>query len=311
MSSGTYQKPPLWKGFVTGAIGAMTGSAVSHPLDLIKVRLQVQGEVAAKNTFGSGKIDPRFNYFLQVQSKVGTVGMGKRIFAQEGLPGLFKGVTASLLRQLLYSGTRFGVYDITKDVLGDTPENPLPLYLKVPASLFAGAVGATIGNPGDLTMVRMQADGKLPPELRRGYGNVFNAIFRISREEGIGTLWNGVGATVNRAMIVTVGHLAAYDQIKEFALRSGAKDNLGTHFGSAFGSAFVASVLSHPVDVAKTRLMNMKGEKVYNGTLDCMRKTIVHEGPMALYKGFSATYIRQCPYVVVTWVVREQVKTIL
>ena len=72
---------------------------------------------------------------------------------------------------------RFGVYDITKDVLGDTPENPLPLYLKVPASLFAGAVGATIGNPGDLCMVRMQADGKLPPELRRGYGNVFNAMY--------------------------------------------------------------------------------------------------------------------------------------
>merc|ERR1719367_1415326 len=76
-------------------------------------------------------------------------------------------------RDFLYSGTRFGVYDITKDVLGDTPENPLPLYLKVPASLFAGAVGATIGNPGDLCMVRMQADGKLPPELRRDYGHVF------------------------------------------------------------------------------------------------------------------------------------------
>merc|ERR1719159_1497741 len=110
--------------------------------------------------------------------------MGKRIFQQEGLPGLFKGVTASLLRQLLYSGTRFGVYDITKDVLGDTPENPLPLYLKVPASLFAGAVGAYIGNPGDLVMVRMQADGKLPPELRRNYKNVFHALYSIVRLEG-------------------------------------------------------------------------------------------------------------------------------
>ena len=54
-----HEKPPLWKGFVTGAIGAMTGSAFSHPLDLIKVRLQVQGEVAVKNQFGTGKIDPR------------------------------------------------------------------------------------------------------------------------------------------------------------------------------------------------------------------------------------------------------------
>ena len=31
---------------------------------------------------------------------------------------------------------------------------------------MAGATGAFAGNPGDLAMVRMQADGKLPPEQR-------------------------------------------------------------------------------------------------------------------------------------------------
>ena len=30
---------------------------------------------------------------------------------------------------------------------------------------------------------------RLPPEERRGYTNVFNALARIAREEGIGTLW--------------------------------------------------------------------------------------------------------------------------
>ncbi len=33
-------------------------------------------------------------------------------------------------------------------------------------------------------MVRMQADGKLPPEQRRGYKNVFDGLFRITKEEG-------------------------------------------------------------------------------------------------------------------------------
>jgi hypothetical protein len=34
-------------------------------------------------------------------------------------------------------------------------------------------------------MVRMQADGKQPVELRRGYKNVFDGLFRILREEGL------------------------------------------------------------------------------------------------------------------------------
>lgn len=35
----------------------------------------------------------------------------------------------------------------------------------------------------------MTADGKLPPAERRGYKNVFNALFRITKEEGILALW--------------------------------------------------------------------------------------------------------------------------
>ena len=35
--------------------------------------------------------------------------------------------------------------------------------------LGAGAMGAAVGNPADLAMVRMQADGRLPAELRRNY----------------------------------------------------------------------------------------------------------------------------------------------
>ena len=30
---------------------------------------------------------------------------------------------------------------------------------------------------------------RLPLEERRGYTNVFNALARIAREEGVGTLW--------------------------------------------------------------------------------------------------------------------------
>jgi solute carrier family 25 oxoglutarate transporter 11 len=64
----------------------------------------------------------------------------------------------------------------------------------------------------------MTADGKLPPAERRGYKNVFNALFRISKEEGIATLWKGAAPTVARAMVVNGAQLASYSQAKESLL---------------------------------------------------------------------------------------------
>ena len=42
----------------------------------------------------------------------------------------------------------------------------------------------------------MTADGKLPPAERRNYKNVFDALFRICKEESVATLWKGAGPTL-------------------------------------------------------------------------------------------------------------------
>lgn len=287
------KKQAMWKGFVQGSVGAMVGGACAHPLDLIKVRLQLQGQGG-----GGGP-------------KLGMVGMGGSIFRSEGALGLFKGVDASMARQLVYSGTRFGMYDIFKGLVADE-KGKVGILPGAVAAASAGAIGAFAGNPGDLAMVRMQADGKLPIEERRGYKNIFDAVSKIAKADGVSSLWRtGVIPNMNRASIITVGQLAAYDQCKEMLHSFGAPDHIATHFAASFKAAFIASVMSNPVDVAKTRLMNQKGkvgEVMYKGTLDCMSAVVRSEGPLALYKGFGATFARQCPYVVITWVTVEQLK---
>lgn len=283
----------LWKGFVQGSVGAAIGGSCAHPLDLVKVRLQLQTEV------------PKLNMMQ----------MTKRVFSQEGMGGLFKGVDASAARQLVYSGTRFGMYDVLKRMAGEDTR-PLSMPTKIVCAATSGAIGAVAGNPGDLAMVRMQADGKLPVEQRRGYKNIFDAVSKISRSEGILSMWKtGVVPNMNRASIITVGHLAAYDQCKEVLLSSGMKEGIPMHFSASFMAAFIASVLSNPVDVAKTRLMNQTldaaGNSHYTGTLNCMTAMVRAEGPLALYKGFAATFARQCPYVVITWLSVEKLKKVM
>ena len=44
----------------------------------------------------------------------------------------------------------------------------------------------------------MTSDGSLPVEQRRNYSSVFNALARISREEGVRTLWTGATPTIAR-----------------------------------------------------------------------------------------------------------------
>lgn len=239
------------------------------------------------------------------------VNMGVRIFRDEGFSGLFKGVDASIARQLVYSGTRFGMYDVLKKAAGEDVA-PLSLIAKAACGATAGAAGAFAGNPGDLAMVRMQADGKLPPAERRGYRNIFDALNRIARTEGVPSMWKtGIVPNMNRAAIITVGQLAAYDQCKQGLLEFGFQDGIRLHFSASFIAAFIASVMSNPVDVAKTRLMNQRAEAgrvLYTGTLNTMATMVNTEGPLSLYKGFAATFARQCPYVVITWVTVEQLK---
>ena len=52
----------------------------------------------------------------------------------------------------------------------------LPLWQKAAAGLTAGGLGALVGSPADLTLIRMQADSTLPAASRRNYKGVVDAM---------------------------------------------------------------------------------------------------------------------------------------
>lgn len=315
------------KGFVEGGIASIIAGCSTHPLDLLKVRMQLQGESHAPNPVSVQALRPALSFHsgpttLQPLTppppppRVGLVSLGVKLVQKEGVAALFSGVSATVLRQTLYSTTRMGLYDILKQKWTDSKTKTMPLSSKIAAGLIAGGIGAAVGNPADVVMVRMQADGRLPLAERRNYKSVVDAITRMAKQEGVGSLWRGSSLTVNRAMLVTASQLASYDQFKEMILGKGLmKDGLGTHVTASFAAGFVAAVVSNPVDVIKTRVMNMKveagGVPPYSGPLDCVLKTVKAEGPMALYKGFIPTISRQGPFTIVLFVTLEQVRKVL
>ncbi len=68
----------------------------------------------------------------------------------------------------------------------------LPFYQKALLAGFSGACGGLVGTPGDLINVRMQNDMKVPLAERRNYKHAIDGLVRISREEGMSKLFNGM-----------------------------------------------------------------------------------------------------------------------
>lgn len=62
------------------------------------------------------------------------------------------------------------------------------LFLNVVKNIFLTTgykiVQSFTGTPAEVALIRMTADGRLPLNERRNYKNVFDALFRIYREEG-------------------------------------------------------------------------------------------------------------------------------
>lgn len=301
-----------WKGFVAGSGAAIVSGAVTHPVDLVKVRMQLSGTGASVPGF-----NPRI---LNANYSPSMLRAAETVVRTEGARALYKGLSASLLRQATFIGTKFGTYDVLKGYCQTSSESGAPgnlgFFSKILCGFGAGAMGAAVGNPSDLVMVRMQADGRLPIEQRRNYKNVGEAMVRIVRHEGVGTLWRGCGPTVQRAMIITASQLAIYDQVKEEFVSSGLfQDGPQLHVASSVVAAGVASVTSNPVDLLKTRLMNMRPDSTgvlpYTGLYDCLVQTVKNEGVLALWKGLGPTLARQAPLNIVRFMCVEQIKKVL
>lgn len=134
--------PPARAGYwYFGGLASAMAAAVTHPLDLLKVHLQTQQE-----------------------KEFGMIRMGVRVFKSDGILGLYNGLSASLLRQLTYSMTRFGVYESYKNSVG----RKMTFVESGGVAMFAGFVGGIVGNPGDMVNVRLVFSTFLTDLINKG-----------------------------------------------------------------------------------------------------------------------------------------------
>lgn len=159
---------------VLGASACCLACVFTNPLEVVKTRLQLQGELQKRGTY------PRL-YRGFVASVVAVV-------RADGLCGLQKGLAAGLLYQGLMNGVRFYCYSLACQAgLSQQPGGT------VVAGAVAGALGAFVGSPAYLVSalspsapypVTQLAWGWQPPGLASkeqvGWGRLGGAAPRTS-----------------------------------------------------------------------------------------------------------------------------------
>ena len=235
------------------------------------------------------------------------------IVRNEGIRGLYSGLTASLMRQLTYSTTRFGLYEAIKSRMEDyTVAKPDPkdgqmkktlsFPALVAAASLAGMAGGFAGNAADVINVRMQHDAALPVEQRRGYRNALDGVVRLAREEGIVKGWfRGVWPNSARAAAMTAGQLASYDTAKRILLATTPlTDSLAAHLISSFLAGVAAATITSPIDVVKTRVMSSHG-----ALTTVLADLYAKEGLRWMFKGWVPSFIRLGPHTIFTFLFLE------
>ncbi|XP_021681413.1 uncharacterized protein LOC110665546 isoform X2 [Hevea brasiliensis] len=181
--------------FATSGISVAAATGVTHPLDVLKVRLQMQ----------------------LVGQKGPLTGMGRlfvQLFKNEGPKALYLGLTPALTRSVLYGGLRLGLYEPSKHAcalcFGSTN-----ILVKIASGAFAGAIATALTNPVEVLKVRLQVNTNPSPSQ----GGPIAEMRRIVSEEGIRALWKGVGPAMARAAALTASQLATYDETKRVLIR--------------------------------------------------------------------------------------------
>uniref|UniRef100_A0A669CQA8 Solute carrier family 25 member 13 n=1 Tax=Oreochromis niloticus TaxID=8128 RepID=A0A669CQA8_ORENI len=154
--------------------GCAGGSQVifTNPLEIVKIRLQVAGEITT---------GPRVSALSVIRDL--------------GFFGLYKGSKACFLRDIPFSAIYFPCYAHTKAYLTEEDGRIGPARMLF-AGALAGMPAASLVTPADVIKTRLQVAARAGQTT---YSGLMDCFWKILREEGPRAFWKGAGARVFRS----------------------------------------------------------------------------------------------------------------
>ncbi|KAF7496657.1 Solute carrier family 25 member 35 [Sarcoptes scabiei] len=286
-----------WDELLLGGIGAACAGVFTNPLEVIKTRIQLQGELRSRGQYTVHYRNVFQAFFAVVKN--------------ENLFSLQKGLVPAIWYQFIMNGCRFGLYQVCDNLKFTRNHNGEIVFVKsIACGIGSSVVGAFIGSPLYLVKTHLQSksDSMIMVGHQHGYTSMTKGLKHIYRTDGILGLWRGSLASIIRISIGGSIQLTSFNSVKTYLSKKGwidANTWYGVLLSSILGSFFVVTTMT-PFDIISTRLYNQPVDpisgrgKFYNGILDCIYKMFKTEGILSFYKGFSASFLRLGPHTVLS-----------
>ncbi|XP_051122560.1 nicotinamide adenine dinucleotide transporter 2, mitochondrial-like [Andrographis paniculata] len=284
------------------AAGAIAATFVC-PLDVIKTRLQVHGLPQMHPSGRTGSV-----ILVSLQN----------IIRNEGLKGLYRGLTPTLAALLPNWAVYFTVYGHLKEMLHSYEDSngQLTITSNMIAAAGSGVATAFATNPLWVVKTRLQTQGMRPGAVP--YKSIFSALRQIAREEGFRGWYRGLLPSLAGVSHVAI-QFPAYERIKFYLSPKDRKnsDDLRPREVAIASSCskIVASILTYPHEVVRSRLQEQgqvrNAELQYEGVIDCIQKLYRKEGIPGFYRGCATNLLRTTPSAVITFTSYEMIHKFL
>ncbi|KAI0036471.1 mitochondrial carrier domain-containing protein [Vararia minispora EC-137] len=302
---------------IAGAGGGLVSSIATCPLDVVKTKLQAQ-QIAHHQT-----------------GYLGVIGTVRDVLKFNGFRGLYRGLGPTILGYLPTWAIYFAVYDGIKARFGEPPliederkherlypapsakgyqpvmrEHPSALHIL--SAMSAGATSTICTNPLWVIKTRFMTQSHHEPRYRHS----LDAALTIYRTEGIAAFYRGLLPS-----LLGIAHVAVqfplYEKLKRYAQRHNPPGSSLQSYQFLLCSAtskMVASVVTYPHEVVRTRLQTQKRLLIDSaapemtkppGIVRTVQKILKYEGWRGLYKGLSINLFRTVPNSAVTMLTYE------
>ncbi|KAK6457160.1 mitochondrial carrier domain-containing protein [Scheffersomyces xylosifermentans] len=304
-----------WVHFVAGGIGGMVGAIVTCPLDVVKTRLQsdVYHAMYNKTPKSSNAVVKAYQHLKETGSVI------RELYVNEGSRALFKGLGPNLVGVIPARSINFFTYGFTKDVVTrNFSHGEEATWIHLVSGISAGFVTSTATNPIWLIKTRLQLD----KSKGKHYKNSWDCLKHVIKNEGIHGLYKGLSASYLGAVESTL-QWVLYEQMRMFINKRSlelhgnnpenktTKDHIlewSARSGAAGAAKFIASLITYPHEVVRTRLrqapLESTGKPKYTGLIQCFKLVFKEEGLASMYGGLTPHLLRTVPNSIImfgTW----------
>lgn len=302
---------------VSGLTAGFTTTLITHPLDFLKLNLQL--DTNSKNNYAAlSKIKNELVLASQCPNST-TISRSKLI------GNIYRGISPNLIGSTTAWGLYFMFYKefknlthstINSDLFNDeSDEKFLNSGHYLMCGFMAGWVTSIMTNPIWVIKTRMITsrlnDTNLPKDYY--YKSMVDGILKIYKNEGVKGYYKGLSPAL---LNVSQGALqfAIYDTLKNYINNNDPLTTFQYLYSSA-ASKMVSTVVFYPLQILRSRLQAIPHDNnslVNRKTMiSVSRDLIQNEGVKGFYKGIDANLIRVLPATCITFIVYEKMKLFL